>query len=360
MANRIDIPFTNEHFAAWVQKMVGQPYWYGTCLYKAADSLLSRKARQYPSHYSSGRMGRYRKDIAGRKVCADCVGGCKGYAWTNGGQTVLDAIGTDRAIVSKYGSNGCPDKSANGMFAYAKSKGMEWGAIRTLPEIVGLALRCDGHIGYYIGGGYAVEWRGFNYGCVRTKVFSRSWTHWYKLPFIDYGDTDGIKKACEANTVYALGDRLLKKGCAGEDVRTLQELLNQLGSSLEIDGEYGDRTKASVIALQKKHQLEQDGEYGNLTHAALMSDVADLDEGLKDKDPEEEQPAINEKKIIITCRSGTVNIRTGNGTGFDRITAVASGTQLPYIASAANGWHAVLTGGQVGWVSGNYSEITTE
>ena len=27
-------------------------------------------------------------------------------------------------------------------------------------------------------------------------------------------------------------------------------------------------------------------------------------------------------------------------------------------ATAANGWHAVIVGSQVGWVSGKYSEIT--
>ena len=53
-------------------------------------------------------------------------------------------------------------------------------------------------------------------------------------------------------------------------------------------------------------------------------------------------------------------IRTGNGTSYSRITAVAPGTKLEYVASAFNGWHAVKIGSQVGWVSGEYSEITSE
>lgn len=40
----------------------------------------------------------------------------------------------------------------------------------------------------YIGGGYAVEERRFNYGCVKTKVSSRKWMHWYQLLFVDCGD----------------------------------------------------------------------------------------------------------------------------------------------------------------------------
>ena len=33
----------------------------------------------------------------------------QGYAWTNGGQGVLAAIGTDKTFDKKTGSNGCPD-----------------------------------------------------------------------------------------------------------------------------------------------------------------------------------------------------------------------------------------------------------
>lgn len=119
MEQRITTPFTNEHFAAFCLSMVGQPYWYGTCLYKCTESLRSSKSNQYPSHYGSSRTARYKEDIAARKVCADCIGGAKGYAWTGGGQGVLEAIGTDNTFSSKYGSNGCPDKGANSMFSYA-------------------------------------------------------------------------------------------------------------------------------------------------------------------------------------------------------------------------------------------------
>ena len=163
--NRVDIPFTNEHFIAFCEKMLGQPYWMGTCVYKATESLLTRKAKQYPSSYTASRMNRYRQDIAAGKVVADCIGAVKGYAWTGGGQGVLEAIGTGKTFSSKYGSNSCPDKGATSMFTYAKQKGIAWGTIDTLPEIVGLALYKPGHVGYYAGGGYAIEWKGFAYGC---------------------------------------------------------------------------------------------------------------------------------------------------------------------------------------------------
>ena len=77
MSERINTPFTNEHFTAYCLKMVGQPYWYGTCGYKATTSLLSRKGKQYPSHYTSSRMSRYKQDIRDKKVVCDCIGGAK-------------------------------------------------------------------------------------------------------------------------------------------------------------------------------------------------------------------------------------------------------------------------------------------
>lgn len=210
MSERINTPFTNEHFADWCLKMAEKksPYWYGTCVYKASNSVLSSKSRQYPDHYGSSRTARYKKDIANKQVVSDCVGGCKGYAWTNGGQGVLESIGTDQKYTSKYGSNGCPDKSASGMFSYCKSKDMDWGTIDTLPEIMGLALFTDGHIGYYVGGGYAVEWRGFNYGCVKTVVKERTWKHWAKLPFINYGDTGDAQPA--ETVTYIVGFRVFR------------------------------------------------------------------------------------------------------------------------------------------------------
>ena len=357
MSNRAETPFTNEHFAAWCLKMVGQPYWYGACAYKCTASLLKSKTAQYPGHYGSARTSRYRDDIAKKKVAADCVGGCKGYAWTGGGQGVLEAIGTDRTYTNKYASNGCPDVSANGMFDWAKAKGAQWGTIGTLPEVVGLALRCNGHIGYYVGGGYAVEWRGFAYGCVKTKVASRTWTHWFYLPFIDYGTDTAQTEPVE----ITLGSRLLKKGMKGADVKTLQNLLLQLGFKLPrygADGDYGSETEAAVQAFRKKYGLAPSGTYDDQTHAALMAAVADDEDG-KQAEPPATQPEPQRKAgttVVISAQGGRVHVRTGNGVQYTQISTVPDGTSFVYVATAENGWHAVETNGQVGWVSGEYSK----
>ena len=43
-----------------------------------------------------------------------------------------------------------------------------------------------GHIGVYIGGGEVIEAMGTRYGVVKTQLAGRGWTHWLKIPGINY------------------------------------------------------------------------------------------------------------------------------------------------------------------------------
>ena len=70
--------------------------------------------------------------------------------------------------------------------------------------------------------------------------------------------------------------------------------------------------------------------------------------------PEGMKPA--GRQVMISCVSGTVNIRTGNGTQYSRITAAKHGDTFEWVATAEHGWHAVAVNGCVGWVSGKYSK----
>ncbi|MBR3016941.1 MAG: hypothetical protein IKH57_07685 [Clostridia bacterium] len=111
-------------------------------------------------------------------------------------------------------------------------------------------------------------------------------------------------------------------------------------------------------AFQKKVGLKQDGKYDDQTHAALMAAVADNDVGQQtepETELEPEQPTGTKVKIV--CDNGTVNIRVGNGTDYARITAVPDRTEFEHVATAANGWHAVKVGSQVGWVSGSTARL---
>jgi len=63
----------------------------------------------------------------------------------------------------------------------------------------------------------------------------------------------------------------LERGSAGPEVRALQQRLNERGASppLAVDGEFGPRTEAAVVAFQTAHGLQPDGVVGPLTRAAL-------------------------------------------------------------------------------------------
>ena len=240
--------FTGEMLAVWAEKALaaGAKYWYGTCWYAADEDLLLRKQKQYPSHYTAGRMSTYRKHIAeGRMVC-DCVGLIKGFFWTANGATG-----------NKYASNNCPD----GMFSLCD----ETGDIGSVPEERGLVVWRSGHIGVYVGGGYVIEARGYRYGVVKTRIRDRDWQKWGRLPeiMITYGE-----KTAPAATP------MLKKGMEGEAVKLIQQLLIKWNEKAlpkyGADGEFGSETRTWVKNFQKQMCIEVDGIVGPITWGHLL------------------------------------------------------------------------------------------
>ena len=58
-------------------------------------------------------------------------------------------------------------------------------------------------------------------------------------------------------------------GSKGSDVTELQKLLNQNGYTLDVDGDFGEKTQAAVKDYQQKNNLDVDGIVGNNTWGAL-------------------------------------------------------------------------------------------
>lgn len=279
--------------------MVGMPYWFGTCVYKCTTDVLKSKTNQYPSYYTDARMPKYKDAITKKKVCADCIGLIKGFFWTNGGEGVLDYINGTGDFTCKYKSNGCPDQSASGMLSWSKSKGCKNGKIASLPDVPGVLVYTPNHVGVYVGDGYAVEARGFDYGIVKTKIKDRTWTDWAYLPesLLYYDEAGEIPKEAQqtptatekavektvetAKTAYNLGDRTLQRGSKGDDVSKLQECLINLGYDLGtygskkdgVDGNMGTKTVNAVKEFQAANDLEVDGKYGKKSHAAMMKNM---------------------------------------------------------------------------------------
>lgn len=61
------------------------------------------------------------------------------------------------------------------------------------------------------------------------------------------------------------------------------------------------------------------------------------------------------KQVVVTASS--VNIRTGNGKQYTRLTAVPQGTALKWVATAENGWHAVKYKKQIAWLDGQFAQV---
>ena len=74
--------------------------------------------------------------------------------------------------------------NANNMFYNAS----ESGPIDTIPEIPGLGVWLDGHIGVYIGNGEVIEAAGTGTGVIRTQLARRNFTHWLKIAYIEYDE----------------------------------------------------------------------------------------------------------------------------------------------------------------------------
>lgn len=147
---------------------------------------------------------------------------------------------------------------------------------------------------------------------------------------------------------YVLGDRILKNGMSGSDVKELQIRLKAVGFDCgDVDGIYGEQTKGAVKALQEAGKILVDGEFGPKSLYVL--------ESFEPTEGEPESPTEPEVvQSFIRVTGGSVNLRSGPGTKYDAVDVAHLGDLLP--EANPDGWIPVLLNGRVCWISPKYAE----
>lgn len=162
--------FTNKGLAQHAKLALAEKwgYVYGTFGQTLTPALFAQKLGQYP--IQNGRYEAYiRSNYVGRRV-TDCVGLMKSYLWWNEGKVRYSPL---------------DDLSANMAYEKANRKG----PLVSIPNVEGICVWRQGHIGVYMGDGFVIEAKGTMHGVVRTPLVgngSNHWQAWLEYPGIKY------------------------------------------------------------------------------------------------------------------------------------------------------------------------------
>ena len=165
----------NVDLAEWAKQAYAKKwgYVYGTYGEVLNESILTTKISQFPEQVGENEEFIRQHWLGGRT--ADCIGLIKGYAWFN----------CDTGQI-EYRSNGVRDTGSDPMLDMATEKG----TIDTMPDIPGIAVWMDGHIGIYVGDGQTIHAANTELGVIMTPLAQSGWTHWLKIPYITYPDSN--------------------------------------------------------------------------------------------------------------------------------------------------------------------------
>lgn len=191
--------FTGEGLARYAEKMLTEPtvYMWGGLMNPTTKKFLDYKIGQYRSRYKQARIDYLYRAWVDKGYACDCVGLIKSY--------YFGGIGSPN-----YFSKG--DVNTAGMYNNATEKGL----IKNLPEVRGIVVYMQGHVGVYVGNGKVIECTlgSKGDGVVKTNLKGRGWTHYLKPAFITYEPQEHKPNLPPVNTynLYTVkkGDSLWK------------------------------------------------------------------------------------------------------------------------------------------------------
>ena len=204
--------------------------------------------------------------------------------------------------------------------------------------------------GHPTGDWYIIEAKGVAYGVVQSRLYSRKPNFWGLMT--KYYDYSGATEdpAIDVPKTSMLGDRVLKNGDEGEDVKQLQTNLIRLGFSCGkwgSDGDFGDSTELAVEEFQKKYNVGKDGVFNKECYEKMMKVLSE----------DVDAPVENPKKVQIV--GGQCYVRTKpNITDGIKMGVAKEHTVWDYAGeTSTEGWLKIDFNGKKGWVSGKYGKL---
>jgi peptidoglycan hydrolase-like protein with peptidoglycan-binding domain len=135
-----------------------------------------------------------------------------------------------------------------------------------------MAIWKPGHIAY-IGEGLKIYEAANTASDMKVTEFGRRAGVFQELLIVSgsaLAEDAGNTAAREENP-YTQPTTTLCKGSTGEEVKWLQQELNEAGYGLEVDGEFGSKTLEAVKAFQQSCKIKVDGMVGPITRQCLIA-----------------------------------------------------------------------------------------
>lgn len=152
----------------------GSGYVYGAYGQDITMEFLRRQQSQYLGNPEANLSTSEIQKIFGAysgKPAFDCIGLVKAYAWIN-----------EETGIIRYMANGFPDFSANSLMQNA----VIMDSIEDIPNIPGLVVWKEGHVGVFIGEGKVIEASGNDAGVIESELSAGGWEQWLQVPGITY------------------------------------------------------------------------------------------------------------------------------------------------------------------------------
>ena len=209
-----------------------------------------------------------------------------------------------------------------GNVLYWKARNLTTQQCSDMAEAGDILQRIHGHTGICIGRdengvNMQVEAKGEQYGVVKHRVIDGTYNAIIGIRAFDgkQGQTSNEKKTSETKGKVKTSAKVKKKkkqaitgtfstGSSGTEVKKLQKALNSLvDAGLEVDGEYGSKTKEAVRKFQKKWSkdndpIKMDGIAGKETVQAINSA---LNKNYSESSSKTETKTSTTKKLKITA-----------------------------------------------------------